>query len=398
MLTKHTFLNPLQEDILPFWLGQLDARGGFYGHYSYNLTIDKSAYKTAVISARYLWAFSRSYRLLKHASYHRAADHAFSFLYDKLIDKENGGLFWAVDASGNVVSDSKQTYAQAYGVYSLSEYALINPHSVAKKEAIELFYLIEEKCYSKKYNGYLEAFSNDWSSKEETKIGSRDPQLIFTTNTHIHLLEAYTNLYRLWPDFFLKERIKQLLKLIQIAIFQPDGYCATEFNQDWQPLTAELSYGHDIETAWLLKECLDVCQIEDPSIERMIINLSHYVLKHGRFSNGAVKTDSPTKHNQDEHKVWWVQAEAVIGFYNAFQMTTDLTYQAAALDTWEYINNYFIDKRPRSEWFAQVNQANMPIELAISDEWKGPYHTVRMYLEMIERLHKTDPCYTINYK
>lgn len=121
-------------------------------------------------------------------------------------------------------------------------------------------------------------------------------------------------------------------------------------------------------------------------------------MKHGRFSNGAVKTDSPAKHNQDEHKVWWVQAEAVIGFYNAFQMTTDLTYQVAALDTWEYINNYFIDKRPRSEWFAQVDQANMPIELAISDEWKGPYHTVRMYLEMIERLHKTDPCYTINYK
>ncbi|MDE1549917.1 AGE family epimerase/isomerase [Jeotgalibaca caeni] len=196
MLTKLAFQNQLKQKILPFWLTQKDPAGGFYGRYTADRNVDVFAPKGGVMAGRFLWTFSRSYRFLGETDLMEAANHAYTFLTTSILDHTHGGAYWQVDATGTALETLKHTYAQSFCIYGLSEYAEISNSTEAMEHAVQLYRLVEEKAYDEKHKGYLEEFTREWNPKKDSQISSNHPQLAFTMNTHLHLLEAYTNLYR----------------------------------------------------------------------------------------------------------------------------------------------------------------------------------------------------------
>lgn len=400
MITKEFLQKQLTENILPFWLAQQDKdHGGFYGKVTIDLDCDPYAPKGGVMMSRFLWSFSHSYDLLQNKEYKTAADHAYSFLIDTLWDKENGGIYWFVDSSGETLNTIKHVYAQAFAIYGLSEYVKIVPTSEALRYAKKLYHLIEEKAYNSDTKGYEEEFDQTWHQKDLTQVATENPEVHYTTNTLLHLLEAYTNLYTVWKNDHLLERIKHLLTLFTQHIYHSQGYCLQEFNQNWGSISPGVSYGHDIETSWLIDETLEKCQITGELADHaheMTASLAFNCFKNGLDDVGWMNNHSDGKH-QDKTKVWWVQAEAVIGLFHAFQQSKNLHYREASLTLAHLIQQKFIDGRHGSEWYSRLDsegnllsvlRKNGTSEENISDAWKGPYHTVRFYLEMIRRLEE----------
>ncbi len=383
-MNRDLFIQQLSTKILPFWLDQLDHQaGGFIGKVDENLVPDGTFAKSGVMHSRYLWAFSASYDRLKDPLLKEAADHAFDFISKVLWDKRHGGIYWSVTADGQPTNPLKHLYSQAFAIYGLSEYYLTCQEPLALSLAIELFHLVEAKAFEPELGGYHEEFTQDWQPVTSSQVTADLKTIRFTTNSHLHLLEAYSNLYQVWPDDQLQAKIGFLQQLFSEKIYHPAGYFHQYFNANWQPLTTGLSFGHDIESAWLLDRSLDVLGIDLPSLRAITQQVADYQLNHG-LDKGAMnnQTDFQTL---DQTKVWWVQAEAIIGFYNAYEKTGESAYLAAVHSIWDYVQTYFIDPRPHSEWFGYLVD-EQPLKANISDDWKGPYHTVRMYLELIKRM------------
>ncbi|EDP68631.1 hypothetical protein CAT7_10605 [Carnobacterium sp. AT7] len=400
MSTKEMLRNQLSEKVLPFWLSQQDnTNGGFYGKLSIDLESDPLAPKGGVMMARFLWTFSYSYNTLQKQKYKRAADYAYRFITESLWDNKYGGIYWLVDAEGKPLNPIKHVYAQSFAIYGLSEYAKIDPASDALEYAKKLYHLIEENAYNPSTLGYEEEFDQKWKQKALSQVASQNPEVRYTTNTHLHLLEAYTNLYTVWPNETLLEKIQHLLRLFTTYIFHPTGYCQQEFDQNWTSITPGVSYGHDIETSWLLDETLSCCKVDedlDKKVRSMTTELAAYCYENGLDENGWMINHVDSSH-VDKTKVWWVEAEAVIGFYHAFQQSGNNIYRNTALNLIQLIQKKFVDTRPGSEWYSRLDENNQLLSVLrkngtteenISDSWKGPYHTVRFYLEMIKRLEE----------
>ncbi|WP_407371713.1 AGE family epimerase/isomerase [Carnobacterium sp.] len=400
MQIKLVLENQLMSKVLPFWLSQQDnVNGGFYGKLSIDLKSYPLAPKGGVMMSRFLWTFSHSYETMKKDEYKLAADHAYRFMLDTLWDMKYGGIFWLVDAEGKPVNLIKHVYAQSFAIYGLSEYAKINPDSDALEYAKKLYLLIEEHAYNPTTLGYEEEFDQVWKKKPLSQVASQNSKVRYTTNTHLHLLEAYTNLYTVWPNEALLEKIQHLLKLFTTRIFHPAGYCQQEFDQNWNSVIPEVSYGHDIETSWLLDETLEHCKINDEldkEVRDMTASLAAYCYENGLDETGWMINHADGSH-LDQTKVWWVEAEAIIGLYHAFQQSGNLEYRKAALKLIQLVQQNFVDDRPGSEWYSRLDKNNQLLsvflkngnsEENISDIWKGPYHTVRFYLEMIKRLEE----------
>lgn len=400
MITKEFLQAQLTESVLPFWLAQQDKdHGGFYGKVTIDLERDPHAPKGGVMISRFLWSFSHSYAVLQNKEYKPVADHAYTFLIDTLWDKKYGGIYWLVDSSGEPLNTIKHVYAQAFAIYGLSEYAKIAPESEALSYAKKLYDLIEEKAYNSDTKGYEEEFDQVWHQKNLTQIATNNLEVHYTTNTLLHLLEAYTNLYTVWQNDVLLERIKHLLTLFTQHICHSQGYCLQEFNQNWDSVHPGVSYGHDIETSWLVDETLEKCQITGElanQVHEMTASLASYCFENGLDNVGWMNSHTDSQY-QDETKVWWIQAEAVIGLFHAFQQSGDHRYSESSHLLSKLIQQNFVDDRPRSEWYSRLDsegnllsvlRKNGKLEENISDAWKGPYHTVRFYLEMIKRLEE----------
>ncbi|KAF1304507.1 AGE family epimerase/isomerase [Enterococcus sp. JM9B] len=389
-LIKRTVIQQqLIQSILPFWLNQIDLTyGGFTEVTSHDLRKNITAAKHGVMQSRYLWALSAAQQYTYSSDLKMASKHSFDFIKKNLWDKDFGGIYWQVDYAGETIKNIKVLYAQSFALYAFCEYYKTTKDETALSLAKELFHLIE--MYAFRENGYTEEFSRDWQTQPIHEVGIPHKELTFTTNTHLHLLEAYTSLHQVWPNPKLQSKILFLLELFQKKIMQPEGYCNQFFTEDWRSLLPGASYGHDIETSWLL----DRGQIEIQTIflDKQILDLADYSLQYGIDRLGLMN-NSTDFSKIDKTKVWWIQAESVIGFYNAYQKTKQKKYLQAADTIFQAIQTYFIDSRQHSEWFGYLSQDNPPIvsldySSNISDNWKGPYHTIRMYLELINRLEQ----------
>lgn len=388
---------------LTFWKQIIDeTNGGFYGEISIDLIINKHALKGSVINSRYLWAYAHAYRLTRDPQWLQVATHAFTFLRDTLFDATNNGVYWTVKDSGQPLNCIKHLYAQSFAIYGLSEYFLATQDHEALRLANSLFKQIETIALNSTKTGYHEEFTPDWQPKPITEVGAPQSSLEFTTNTHLHLLEAYTNLYLCEHQVNVRTAIQRLLWIFKHHIYQQvtdsTGYCAIDFDEHWQPLTKGVSYGHDIETSWLLDETLKLTKIRDPEIEEIIDYLANYTYGWGINSEFHSLDEDKIDDVQDKTKTWWVQAEAVTGFYNMFERHHDLKFEHASAQVWQYIKINFLDPRPNSEWFSRRDaQNNLLSRLRhngtsienIGDLWKGPYHTVRLCTEMIKRLEQS---------
>ncbi|WP_430933966.1 AGE family epimerase/isomerase [Saccharicrinis sp. 156] len=378
--------------LLDFWIKEtLDPEnGGFIGRIDHFGNKYPKAIKGVVLNARILWTFASAYRITKQENYKEVADLAFHYLINKFWDKKEGGFFWAVDYRGNVTSERKQTYAQGFGIYALAEYNRATGNTQALEYARQLYYIIESKYWDKAHDGYIEALNKDWSCLEDMRLSDKDANLPKSMNTHLHILEPYANLYRIWPDRQLKESIKSLIGIFQNKIIDAEtGHYNLFFDMNWSAKSHGISFGHDIEGAWLMHEAAEVTG--DPgvieSVRETALNLVDITLREGLDEDGSLFNEKDGDH-LDSDKHWWPQAEAMVGLFDAWEISGNNDYLSAIDKLWIFIKNMLVDT-VNGEWYWSVDKKGVPhTQEDKVGFWKCPYHNCRALMEIIERLNK----------
>ena len=387
---KSNVQSQLEEVVLPFWLSLEDhTYGGFYGKVAADLSIDRQADKSAILMTRYLWALSAAYTHTKNPELLSAATQTYQFIAEKMLDKEYQGIYWSVTHDGQPANTQKHIYVQSFAIYALSEYYRISKDPSSLDLAIKLFELIESQCYMPSVNGYHEEFTVEWEKSEATVMGPKGQVDYFSTNAVLHLLEAYTNFYTVYPQAEVLDRLSNLLTIFKTHIIAESGHCRTEFDHQWQAINADVSYAHDIETAWLLYRATEVIgQATKAEYLEMINRIVKAVVAEGLDAQGII-LDHLQLGEKSHIKQWWSLAESVIGFQDAYSRTADQKYQALAQVHWQFIQQYLFSSDQVSEWLPHVDEQGQVVtsrSTNMSDGWKGPYHTVRMYVELLNRL------------
>ncbi len=377
----------LLHTIIPFWKNLRDnEHGGYYGWLGYDLALDKKAVKGCILNSRITWFFANAYTLLKDESLLDEAKHGFAFMKDYCFDKENGGIYWSITYDGKPEDTTKHTYNQAFCIYALSSYYEASKDEEALAMAKELFHIIEGKCTDEV--GYLEAFDREFHLIENDKLSENGVIADKTMNTLLHVFEAYTELYRVSKDAEVKKRLEWILDTIADKIYNPKLHRQEVFfDKNYNSILDLHSYGHDIETAWLMNRGVDVLGEEayQKKMGPIIDDLTAQVYKVA--FDGHSLANECEKGVVNTHRIWWVQAETVIGFLNGYQRNPEKKeYLEAAKSEWQFIKDYVIDKREGSEWFWEVDENGKPYpDRPIVEPWKCPYHNGRMCIEVIRR-------------
>lgn len=388
-MEKSSFYEHLCNNLIPFWNKMKDEEhGGFYGYADDHGRPDKYSMKGSILNSRILWFYSASYQLIKNEELIKMADHAYSFLVDHFFDHRFGGVFWSVRSDGSVLEDIKHTYNMAFAIYALSVYHQASGRKDALNMAYTLYRTIEEKCRDEK--GYLEAFDRDFTPVSNEKLSENGVLADRTMNTLLHILEAYTELYRADRFSEVGRSIREILHIFKTQIYNPTKkICDVFFDKEYHSLIDLESYGHDIETSWLIDRACDVLGDEKCYEEMLpIIN----ALAEEAYLNG-IDHKNHAMNNECENgvinskKIWWVQAEAVTGFYNAYQKNRDhREYLYISGQIWDYIKENVIDSAT-GEWIEDIEADNtIRSGQALVHAWKCPYHNGRMCIEMINRL------------
>ena len=371
--------------IIPFWLGlRDDRRGGFTGLVDAQLVRHPDADRGCILNSRILWFFSETYRLKGGDELLDAAKHAYAML-KRMTDTERGGVFWSLRADGAPADTAKYTYCQAFAVYALAAYHRACGDGEALQRADALFDVIEERCRDD--GGYLEAFGADWSPRGNVMLSGNGVTAERTMNTLLHVLEAYTGLYEAAGEEKVRRKLYEIFDLFEKRIYSPEKHRQEVFfDRGYRPLIDLTSYGHDIETSWLADRALDV--LRDPALTARIrpklTDLADAVLREAFDGHGVANEREGGRTDTD--RIWWVQAEALLGFMNAWQRTGQERFRRAALSQWAYIRDHIVDRRPGGEWYWLVHEGFVPGDEPVVDPWKCPYHNGRMAVEVLRRL------------
>jgi mannobiose 2-epimerase len=379
-------------EILDFWSTKaVDSDfGGFVGQINSEGIVIPKASKGAVLNTRLLWTFAAAFRNTGEHRYRAMADRAYEYLLAHFWDKENGGLFWECDYRGKPVNTRKQAYGQGFGIYAFSEYYRATGSRESLEYARRLFGLLEEKFRDAAFEGYIEALSADWQPMKDMRLSPKDANCPKSMNTHLHILEPYTNLYRAWPAGLLKERIRVLIKLFRDRIIDHQtGHFNLFFEKDWTVRSQTVSYGHDIEGAWLLHEAALV--IREPgliqSIRKPALKLVELTLQEGMDADGSVWYEKEGDHI-DKERHWWGQAEAMVGLMDAWEIDKNERYIQHLIRIWEYIKRNLIDRK-NGEWFWSATTNGTPnLDEDKAGFWKCPYHNSRALIELTNRIAK----------
>lgn len=376
----------LTEHIIPFWANLKDEEnGGFYGYMSYNLELDKKADKGVILHSRILWFFSSCYAVLKDEKCRELADHAFEYIKNHCIDYDNGGVYWMTSFKGEPADTMKHTYNIAFAIYALSAYY----NAVGDKFALDLAYKLFSDIETNTLDeyGYREAFTVDWKLVPNDALSENGLMADKTMNAILHLIEAYTELYKADRNEEVAKRLKFQLSQIKDKVFDSQtNALKVFFNEKLEVIGDIHSYGHDIEATWLMDLACDT--LEDEALKKqfteMNLKISNNILKTA-MEDGALNNEREND-KIDRKRVWWVEAESVVGFINAYQHSGDKKFLEAARSVWEYIRSDIIDKRIGSEWYSEVSFEHKPHDFKeIVGPWKCPYHNGRMCLEVIKR-------------
>ena len=381
----------LTAHILPFWMDAASDRrqGGVFGLIDEDGTPHPDAPKGVILHARVLWTFSAAYRSLGDEAYRHEADRAAVHFAAQFIDRTFGGVFWMIDARGRPLDARKHVYAQAFAIYALAEHFRATADEQSLRSAIGIFRLVEAHAYDAERIGYEECFGRLWARLDDVRLGEQDLNERRSMNTHLHLLEAYTTLHTVWPDPSLAERIRTLLDLFLERIIADGGeHVVGFFTERWEPRSAKISFGHDIETSWLLVEGAHA--LGDSALTARVhtaaMRLSAAVLEGGFDSEHGGLFYERDGDRLDTDKEWWPQAEAIVGFLAAYQGSGDERYLEAATSTWRFIERHIVDRR-NGEWLRRVSRSG---DRTLGGEkvgpWKCPYHDGRACLEVIARV------------
>lgn len=388
---KEELYNELTCNILPFWANRMadKDRGGYYGQMTGANRLVSDAPKGGILHARILWTFSSAALHLQSDAYLAEARRAADYLLNHFFDEKHGGTYWMLHPDGTPADPKKQIYSQAFFIYALTEYFRASGDEVALAKAKELFQLIEHHSFDTVKNGYLEAYSREWVLLNDLRLSEKDANEKKTMNTHLHILEAYTNLFRVWKDSLLERQLKNLIAIfLQHIIDSVSGHLNLFFDEEWRCKSTIHSFGHDIEASWLLEEAVLVLGDEATlqSVRGVVLKIADAAVE-GLNANGALinERDRVTGH-LDNRSDWWPQAEAVVGFFNAWQLSGKDDYLVKACNSWRFIKQQLIDEQ-NGEWYWSVSAGEEKDK--VNDKagfWKCPYHNGRMCLELIERI------------
>lgn len=381
----------LRSNVLPFWMEHTPdpAHGGFVGWVDEDGAADPLAPKGGVLNSRILWTFAAAARRYAEGAYLEVARRALEFLYQRFWDDAHGGVYWLVDPEGHPLVDRKQTYNLAFAVYGLAEFVRATGDAEARERAVAVFRTIEEHARDPVEGGYWEARGRDWRPLADVRLSDKDQNAPKSMNTHLHVMEAYTNLLRVWPDPGLRQRLGELVRLHLDRIVDPaTGHLRLFFDAKWRPRAADVSFGHDIEASWLLAEAAAETG-DDRLLERVregSARLARAALAEGLDAvGGGLFAERSSEGRVDDEKHWWVQAEAVVGFVHAWEETSDDAFLAAAESVWRFVECFLIDRR-HGEWHWRVRRDGRPIPaLPKVEPWKCPYHNGRAALEVLSR-------------
>lgn len=410
-ILKQEVLETVTENILPFWLKMQDKEnGGFYGQMKGDGTLVKEANKGGILNARILWSFSAAYRVLGNPEYLEAATRAKDYILAHFIDQEYGGIYWELDCKGNPVDTKKQFYAIGFAIYGLSEYVRATGDEESLNVCMALYDAIEEHSLDREYNGYIEACTREWGEIADMRLSELDANYPKSQNTHLHIIEPYTNLYRCFKELaeqdvvkisdekkaFLREwqdkvekSLRNLISIFCDKILNPETYhLDLFFENDWTRGAGWLeSYGHDIECSWLMHEAALVLGDKE-----VLAKVEPIVQKVAKASEKGLNPDGSMTHEAnldtgyvDADRHWWVQAETVVGFYNVYQYFHDESALQKALHCWQYIKDNLIDHELGEWYWSRDPQLNINRKDDHAGFWKCPYHNSRMCLELIER-------------
>ena len=383
----------LRQDILPFWMKHApdEQHGGFVGAIENDLTVRAMAPKGVILNARILWTFSRAYRLYQEQPLLWMAERANDYLLRHFWDPDCGGVYWTVDYTGAPADTSKKIYAQAFSLYAFAEYSRASGDHGALQRAVELFRLIESKAGDRLHGGYVESFARDWSPAQDQRLSEVDMDEKKSMNTNLHVLEAYTSLASAGADAPVKQRLEELLEVFLARILDPEmRHFRMFFDEAWNPRSDHISFGHDIEGSWLLCEAADA--LDRRALRRRAevaaISMARAVLAEARNADGSLSYEADAVGIIDDSRDWWPQAEGVVGFLNAFELTEEEPFLQAALDCWDFIDRTMID-RTHGEWYWKVTREGTPDPSRMKvDQWKCPYHNGRMCFEVMARLDR----------
>lgn len=380
-------------DILPFWLKYTvdEEHGGFRGQIANDLTIDPRADKGLILNARILWTFAKAYKVYGDEVYLQTAERAYEYLQRSFWDEEYGGVYWMVDYQGKPVDTKKRIYGQAFTVYALAEYAWATGAREPLERAADLQRLIEESSRDAQNGGYFETYEQDWRLASKQRLSEADMDEKKSMNTHLHLLEAYASLLRIWNDDGLRERLRELARIFLDHIIDPETYhLRMFFDEEWNDRSKWLSFGHDIEGSWLICEAAEI--LGDKAIlnetRKVSVKMAQAVYDLALDTDGGLMYEGRGKEIIDTSKQWWPQAEAVVGFLNAYELTGKDYFLKASGKTWEFIEKYVVDHK-HGEWYWKVSRDGIPSNDKYKvDEWKCPYHNSRTCFQVMERLDK----------
>ena len=377
---------------LPFWCGPaLDPiNGGWMAWLSNDLRPDRSQPKGLIVNSRILWAFSAVHQVRPEPVYRGMAERAFDFVMNKFWDHKHGGAFWRLDDAGRVFDNSKKTYGQAFYIYALTEFHRAFGNQPALNRAKELFELVERHAHDAKFGGYLEVCNRDWSEAgPDARLSDKDMNEKKSMNNHLHVLEAYTNLSRVWPEPRVAERLRELIELFLNRILDVrTNHLHHFFNEQWQVRSDTYTFGHDIEASWLLCEAAEV--LADAKllarVRAVALQMAATVCDEGLGADGGLFYEGRDGKVIDTGREGWPQAEAMVGFLNAFELSNQKMFFFASVQTWSYIDKHLVD-RVHGEWFWRIDPDGQPDpKLPKVSEWKGPYHATRACLETMKRL------------
>jgi mannobiose 2-epimerase len=379
------------DNILNFWIqNTLDLEyGGFIGKMDFEGTIHPKAEKGGVLNARILWTFSAAYNFTKNEEYLKIAERAYHYIQNYFRDTKNGGVYWSVNFEGNPLSTRKQIYGQAFTIYGLAEFYKATKNTEALVFAKELFHLIEKYSFDQQQGGYFEAFSKDWTLLDDLRLSEKDRNDPKTMNTHLHVLEAYATLYGVWQDETLAQQIRNLLTIFSDKIINPENnHLKLFFDKNWVSTAQRISFGHDIEAAWLLQEAAEALHDEDliTKFKQIAVLMADATTEGLQTDGSLIHEFDPSTNHQDTHREWWVEAEAMVGFLNAYQITKDEKYLTIINNLWDFTKKHLIESQ-KGEWIWGVYQDYSPMKN--EDQvgfWKCPYHNARACMEILKRI------------
>ena len=388
------FETELQEElnsILDWWgKNMFSDSGKLFGEVNNSNTPVPDAPLGLVMTSRILWTYSASASLKNKKELTTIADKLYRILIDSFLDKEFGGFYWSVDTNGKPFNDKKQVYGIAFALYGIVEYYKISGKAEALELAKNIFELLEERAHDKVYYGYFEAFKRNWDIESDQRLSSKDENEAKSMNTHLHVLEAYTSLATVWNNNILSERIKELLFVFETKIINnKSGRQNLFFGEDWSVKSRAESYGHDIEASWLLLEAASLPELNDRKerFEKIAVSLASASEVAIDSDGGMWYENDPNHGGLIKEKHWWPQAEAMVGFFNTWQITRDKKWLSISMNTWQFIKENIKDSLG-GEWFWGIDENKKVMNKEKAGFWKCPYHNGRACIELIKRINK----------